>query len=42
MFCDNINIMCTAGPNNNLSLIEAARMDANGCDMLNDSNPALF
>ena len=39
-FCD--NIMCTAGPNDNLWLTKATRMDTNGCDMSNDSNRALF
>ena len=34
--------MCTVGPNDNLWLTEATRMDTNGCDMPNDSNFALF
>ena len=38
--CD--NIMCTAGPNDNLWLTEATGMDSNGCDMPNDNNVALF
>ena len=36
------NIMCTAGPNDNLWLPEATGMNTNGCDMPNDSNFALF
>ena len=39
-FCD--NIMCTMGSNNNLWLIEAARMDVRSFDMLNDGNFTLF
>ena len=39
-FCG--NIMCTAGPNENLWLTKATRMDTNGCDMPNDSNCAFF
>ena len=39
-FCD--NIMCTVGPNNNLWLIEANRMDVNGFDVLNDGNFTVF
>ena len=35
------NIMCTAGPNDNVWLPEATGMDTNGCDMPNDSNFAL-
>ena len=38
-FCG--NIMCTAGPNDNVQLTEATGMDTNGCDMLNDGNFAL-
>ena len=34
--------MCTTGPNDNLWLTEASEMDMNGCDMLADSNFALF
>ena len=39
-FCG--NIMCIAGPNNNLWLIEATGMDTSGSYMLNDGNLALF
>ena len=39
-FCG--NIMCTAGPNDNLWLPEATGMDTNGCDMPNDSIFSLF
>ena len=39
-FC--ANIMCTAGPNNNLWLTEATGMDANDCGMLSTGNFALF
>ena len=39
-FCG--NIMCTAGPNNNLRVTEATRIDVSGFDMLNDGNSALF
>ena len=39
-FCG--NIMFTACPNDNLWLTKATRMDTNGCNMLNDSNFALF
>ena len=39
-FCG--NIMCTAGPNGNLWLTKATRMDTNGSDMSNGSNRALF
>ena len=34
--------MCTVGPNDNLWLTEATGKDANGFDMLNDGNFALF
>ena len=36
------NIMCTMSSNNNLRLIEAARMDVNSFDILNDGNFTLF
>ena len=39
-FCG--NIMCTAGPNKNLWLTKATRMDIYGYDMPNDSNFALY
>ena len=39
-FCGKIT--CTAGPNTNLRLAEATRMNANGFDMLNDDDFALF
>ena len=38
--CD--NIMCTAGPNDNVWLPGATGMDMNGCAMPNDSNCALL
>ena len=37
-----VNIMFTTGPNDSLWLTEATGMDTNGCNMLNDSNFALF
>ena len=39
-FCG--NIMFGLDPNNNVWLTEANGMDTNGCDMLNDSNFAIF
>ena len=36
------NIMCTAGPNNNLGLTEATGMDPNGFVVLNNGNFAVF
>ena len=39
-FCG--NIMCIAGPNDNLWLTKANGMDKSGCDMPNGSNFALF
>ena len=39
-FCG--DIMCTAGPKNNVQLTEATGIDASGFDMLNDGNSALF
>ena len=39
-FCG--KIMCTAGTNTNLGLAEATGMNANGFDMLNDDDFALF
>ena len=39
-FCGNIKY--TAGPNDNLWLTEATRVDINGFEMLNDGNFALF
>ena len=39
-FCG--NIMCIAGPNDNLWLTKANEMDKSGCDMPNGSNFALF
>ena len=39
-FCG--NIMCTAGPNDNLWLTKISKMDTNSCDIPNDSIFALF
>ena len=39
-FCG--NILCNAGPNDNLWLTKATGMDKSGCDMPNDSNFTLF
>ena len=39
-FCG--NIMCTAGPNDNLWLTKVTGMDINYCEMPNGSNYALF
>ena len=39
-FCG--NIMCTAGPNENLWLTKATGMDTNGCDVPNGSHFDLF
>ena len=39
-FCG--NIMCITGPNMNLRLTKATRMDINGCGMPNDSSRSLF
>ena len=39
-FCG--SIMCTAGPNDNLWLTKATRMDKRGCDMPYGSNFTLF
>ena len=39
-FCG--NIMCIAGPNDNLWLTKFTGMDTNGCDMPNESNFAFF